>query len=223
MSATRPATEFSIGIMPRSTSPAIERRKAVLEGRAGHRFVVRIGLTAGQMRICPRLALKNDLLLGHVSPCRAFRPQTWQSSQPASSSRALSKSSGVSTPSGTLFRPSRRCACRYRARVVAPASRAALPRRRHALQNAPGPRGDKHKARYGECGPVRCAPRVKAPACSRPGAIFDGPCLDDVGICRAAGSDDGGQRRDVDFLIGQRLSAAPMSPATTVGGSFPER
>ena len=53
-----------------------KRRKAILESRAGHRLVVRIGLTAGEMRIRARLALKNDLLLGHVSPCRAFRTQT---------------------------------------------------------------------------------------------------------------------------------------------------
>ena len=45
-----------------------ERGEAVLEGRAGHRLVVGIGLAAGEMRIRARLALEDDLLLRHASP-----------------------------------------------------------------------------------------------------------------------------------------------------------
>ncbi len=42
-----------------------ERGEAVLEGRAGHRLVVRIGFAAGEMRIRPRFSLEDDLFLGH--------------------------------------------------------------------------------------------------------------------------------------------------------------
>ena len=81
-----------------------ERGEAILEGRAGHRLVVRIGFAAGEMRIRPRLALKNDLLLGHVIPlsCVPYADISGRVNRP-SSSRAFSRSSGVSTPSGTLF------------------------------------------------------------------------------------------------------------------------
>jgi hypothetical protein len=42
-----------------------ERGEAILEGRAGHRLVIRIGFAAGEMRIRPRFPLEDDLLLGH--------------------------------------------------------------------------------------------------------------------------------------------------------------
>ena len=42
-----------------------ERGEAILEGRAGHRLVIRIGFAAGEMRIRPRFALEDDLFLGH--------------------------------------------------------------------------------------------------------------------------------------------------------------
>ena len=74
MSATRPATEFSIGIMPRSTSPAVTAANAVLEGRAGDRLVVRIGFAAGDVRIRPELALEDDLFLATLASCDAFVP-----------------------------------------------------------------------------------------------------------------------------------------------------
>jgi hypothetical protein len=45
-----------------------ERREAILEGRTRDRLVVRIGVAAGKMRVRPRLALENDLFLGHVLP-----------------------------------------------------------------------------------------------------------------------------------------------------------
>src|SRR5512135_1496824 len=81
-----------------------QRREAVLEGRAGHRLVIRIGFAAGEMRIRTRLSLKDDLLLSHdftrLKSRSVRRPST--SSQPPSILRALASSSGVSTPSGTL-------------------------------------------------------------------------------------------------------------------------
>ena len=81
-----------------------QRSETILEGRAGHRLVVRIGLAAGDVRIRPRFSLENDLFLApYAYPfCRRLgrRPRT--SSQPASILRAFSNSSGVSTPSGTL-------------------------------------------------------------------------------------------------------------------------
>ena len=63
MSATRPASEFSIGIMARSASPLLDRGEAILEGRAGHRLGVGIDLAAGEVRIGAGLALEHDLLL----------------------------------------------------------------------------------------------------------------------------------------------------------------
>src|ERR1700690_4240083 len=81
-----------------------ERSKAILESRAGHRIVIRIGFAAGEMRIRPRFPLENDLLLGHglLPQGRSLRRPSG-SSQPPSFRRALANSSGVSTPSGTLF------------------------------------------------------------------------------------------------------------------------
>ncbi len=54
-----------------------ERGEAILEGRAGHRLVIRIGFAAGEMRIRPRFALENDLFLGHGRCLRAIRTQTF--------------------------------------------------------------------------------------------------------------------------------------------------
>ena len=81
-----------------------QRREAILEGRAGHRLVIRIGFAAGEMRIRPRFALEDDLFLGHESclKSRSVR-RPLRLSQPPSIWRALANSSGVSTPSGTLF------------------------------------------------------------------------------------------------------------------------
>ena len=64
MSATRPATEFSIGIMPSVGVAAADRGEGVLEGRARHRLVVRIDLARREVRIRARLALEDDLLGG---------------------------------------------------------------------------------------------------------------------------------------------------------------
>src|SRR5215813_6874122 len=97
-----------------------KRGEAILERRAGHRLVIRIGFATGQVRIGAHLSLKNDLLPGHVPPrllandppqsvsrcwtsCAGSSvPRPLRVSQPASILRAFSKSSGVSTPSGTL-------------------------------------------------------------------------------------------------------------------------
>ena len=66
-----------------------DRGEGILEGRAGQRLVAGIGLRAGDVRIGPGLALECDFLaLAHE--------------RPDSMARARSKSSGVSTPSGTL-------------------------------------------------------------------------------------------------------------------------
>ena len=66
MSATRPASEFSIGIMASVGLPLLDRGEAVLEGRAGHGLVVGIDLLAGEVGIGSGLALEHDLLeTGH--------------------------------------------------------------------------------------------------------------------------------------------------------------
>ena len=76
MSATRPATELSIGIMPSSTSPEDDRREGILEGGAGQRLGIGIGLEAGDVGVGAGLALEGDpeprggLGLGHVRPSR---------------------------------------------------------------------------------------------------------------------------------------------------------
>ena len=90
--------------MPRATSPRRERGEAILEGRAGHRLVIRIGFAAGDMRIRARLALENDLFLAMPAALQAFVTQTAAfESTGRAFARALASSSGVSTPSGTLF------------------------------------------------------------------------------------------------------------------------
>ena len=98
MSATRPATEFSIGIMASSRLAALHRGKRVLEGRAGQRLHVRIGVAAGEMRVGARLALKAILLRGAWSGLRACQ---LSAAVEAMLARPL-ESAGVSTPSGTV-------------------------------------------------------------------------------------------------------------------------
>ena len=62
MSATRPAIEFSIGIMARARRALVHRREGILEGRAGQRLPYRDGVPAGDVGIGARLALeRNDL------------------------------------------------------------------------------------------------------------------------------------------------------------------
>src|ERR1700744_905862 len=61
-----------------------QRREAILEGRAGHRFMIRIGFAAGEMRIRPRFALENDLFLGHFAQPVAYAAVGLQTSQPES-------------------------------------------------------------------------------------------------------------------------------------------
>ena len=60
MSATRPAIEFSIGIMPRSADAVLQRGEGVLERRAGQRRAVGIIVEAGDVRIGAWLALIGD-------------------------------------------------------------------------------------------------------------------------------------------------------------------
>ena len=81
MSATRPANEFSIGIMPRSASPRCDRLKAILEGRLRHRLAIGKDLQAGDVRVGARLALKDDTLpaktlslLMRIAPSIGARP-----------------------------------------------------------------------------------------------------------------------------------------------------
>src|SRR5262249_51174088 len=118
-----------------------DRCETVLEGRAGHRLGVRIGLADGEVRVRTRLALKYDsaghgrsatpqsiasmgsfLITAAAASYSRFKSQNHteiinllvsggrlgRRSQLASSlfcaisSRARARSSGVSTPSGTL-------------------------------------------------------------------------------------------------------------------------
>ena len=62
MSATRPATEFSIGIMPRSASPPPMAENA--SSNVGHGTGSKSGITsrAGQVGIGSGLSLEDDLL-----------------------------------------------------------------------------------------------------------------------------------------------------------------
>ena len=71
-SATRPAIEFSTGIMASSALPRLDRAHGGIEGRAGQRRHVGKGRAAGHVRIGPGLALEGDGVgsfgLGHRSP-----------------------------------------------------------------------------------------------------------------------------------------------------------
>src|SRR5665647_1270200 len=61
------AGDVDLGMIPIENSIAgAERGKAILEGRAGNRLVVRIGFTAGEIGIRARFALEDDLFLGHT-------------------------------------------------------------------------------------------------------------------------------------------------------------
>ena len=77
-----------------------DRRQRVLEGRAGQRLASRIDLARGDMGIGAGLALERDFQLGHVGhPWRLVSAaQLWPSMLRA----RFSRSSGVSTPSGTV-------------------------------------------------------------------------------------------------------------------------
>ena len=105
MSATRPATEFSIGIMP-SVGLAARRAPRTRPRRSRRaRLGVRIGLAAGEVRIGARLALERDLsswswpLRYALHDCAGRQPA---GDRRRACARAVSRSSGVSTPSGTL-------------------------------------------------------------------------------------------------------------------------
>ena len=54
-----------------------ERAEAILEGGAGDRLVIRIGLAAGEMRIRARLALEDDLFLAHAPIRTRFTLFAW--------------------------------------------------------------------------------------------------------------------------------------------------
>src|SRR5229473_240385 len=70
--------------------------EAVLEGGAGPRFVIGIGLATGDVRVRAGLALEDDraFLFGHRGFPAAIR-------RACKIARAFSRSAGVSTPSGT--------------------------------------------------------------------------------------------------------------------------
>src|SRR5262249_10977761 len=81
---------------------AAHRGEGVLERGARQRLVIRIGLLAGNMRIRARLALKGDLApLARFGARFLKRLLAFLHDRPVSMARAFSKSSGVSTPSGT--------------------------------------------------------------------------------------------------------------------------
>ena len=71
MSATRPAIEFSIGIMPSAARSLGHRREGVLEARAGQGRQMRIGVAAGDVGIRARLSLIGDLRVTFASCSRA--------------------------------------------------------------------------------------------------------------------------------------------------------
>ena len=73
MSATRPATELSIGIMARCGRAILHRLEGVLEGAAGQRFQVGVGLHAGNVGIGAGFALIGNLL-GHIFSSRCGGP-----------------------------------------------------------------------------------------------------------------------------------------------------
>ena len=76
-----------------------ERGEGVLEGRAGHGSASGIGLADGEVRIGAGLALEDDFL---ASLLMAVGTRYCAASQRPSSVPRVSRSSGVSTPSGTL-------------------------------------------------------------------------------------------------------------------------
>ena len=96
--------------------------KRVLESRAGHRLVIRKHLASSEMGVRSRLALKDDFLAGAIgvpvrscSPSKRYLPSQLANQLAKSTrqvnvrgagasklSRTRSRSSGVSTPSGTL-------------------------------------------------------------------------------------------------------------------------
>ena len=61
MSATRPATELSIGIMASSASPLATAANASSKVAQGSASRSRVGLAAGEMRVGAGLALEGDL------------------------------------------------------------------------------------------------------------------------------------------------------------------
>jgi len=64
--ATRPAIEFSIGIMPSSASPFWIAASGVLESRARQRLAIGIDLARRDVGIGTGLALKCDFQFAHV-------------------------------------------------------------------------------------------------------------------------------------------------------------
>ena len=74
MSATRPAIEFSIGIMPSSALPVLHGGERVLEGGAGQRLPVRIDVAAGDVGVGAGLALDRRCLVA----CRHDEPEPFQ-------------------------------------------------------------------------------------------------------------------------------------------------
>jgi hypothetical protein len=64
-SATRPAMEFSTGIMPSWQSPTLDRLERLLEGRMRHGLHVRKRRGAGLVAVGAQLALEGDPSLSH--------------------------------------------------------------------------------------------------------------------------------------------------------------
>ena len=90
MSATRPAIEFSIGIMASAASPSLTAAKASSKVGQGSGCQSGIGLLAGDVGVRAGLALEGDDVL-----------RSWLVLRREDRARARSRSSGVSTPSGT--------------------------------------------------------------------------------------------------------------------------
>ena len=160
MSATRPATEFSIGIMPRSASPdaiAANASSNVAQGMASR---LRIDFADREVRIRPRLALECDFLrIGHGrSGTRTADPSsTGFATATRAPARGLPR---YRRRAARRRRWRRRSACRPRARAAARASRAVRAARAAAPRSARARRGDRHRARCGG----RAARRRRAPS-----------------------------------------------------------
>ena len=125
MSATRPATEFSIGIIAERRAAGAHRREGVLEGRARQRLVVRIGLACrrcaelapgspwnaifaccmASVSVGGQLVTRQRARLSKIAPACRRRAARWSTSatsmrMPASSARNCSSLSRCSSGDG---------------------------------------------------------------------------------------------------------------------------
>ena len=215
MSATRPAIEFSIGIMPSSAAPSCTAAKASSKVAQGSGVQVGIIVDAGDMRIGPRFALIGDRKR-FVHACFPG----------ASMTRARSRSSGASTPSGAVSTSA------ISTRMPASSARNCSSFSRRS--SGEGGVGDKSPERLAAIGvetdvvqEPALAPR-RARACEverpQPGRIeFGRNRLDDVGIVfLLLARDRRRERRDVDGGIDRAARGTPARPKLRWSADRPE-